>query len=323
MHSDFLSKFSMSSLLPTQFAAGFFVSGSAYGLRRAASAACVAAVALLSACGGGGGSAAPACAPFTDSFGASVSCVQMDALVAYDTSNNGGNDSGDAGADGTAGDGAAIANTRLRFTDINNHSVETSTDANGYYRINLRGLKAPIVATVLRDNQPWKSMLISEIVPGNRKFYTINLTGLTDVVAYQSAKKEGLSSADALTPAVIERQKQAIPQIIADLNLQLKSSISAAGLDPATFNPLTSPFVANKTGYDLILETNPIVRSPDGSTVLVNACLTSIPPSGTLPYLKVVCVDDGSCPAGQVLQLIGGNNSAVPPIPRKSSCVPR
>ena len=56
---------------------------------------------------------------------------------------------------------------------------------------------------------------------------------------------------------------------------------------------------------------------------VAGACLTSIPPSGTLPFLGRVCVDNGSCPSNQVLQLIGGNNSAVPPIPRMSSCVPR
>lgn len=52
-------------------------------------------------------------------------------------------------------------------------------------------------------------------------------------------------------------------------------------------------------------------------------CLSSAPPSGTLPYLALVCADDGSCPSGQVAMLVGGNNSANPPIPRVRYCVPR
>lgn len=248
---------------------------------------------LVSCGGGGGGGTTPVatCQPFADSFGRSVTCAEMNALdganLAYlDTGGGGDGGVGDGAGDGGAGDGAPIANATLRFTDINGKEVTTHTDATGYYRISLRGLKAPLVATVVRDARPWKSMLVQDIVraPANRNFYTINLTGLTDVVAYQTAKKEGLSSADALTPAVIARQKQVIPQIITDLNTQLKDSISAAGLDPATFNPLTSPFVANKTGYDLILESNPIVRAPDGSTVLVNTKF-SFTPGDTRTYL--------------------------------------
>ncbi|MFT0860183.1 DUF6719 family protein [Ancylobacter sp. G4_0304] len=48
--------------------------------------------------------------------------------------------------------------------------------------------------------------------------------------------------------------------------------------------------------------------------------LKAEPPAGKLPYLKVVYVDDGSCPAGQIKKLVGGNGSDVP---RKRSCVKR
>lgn len=46
----------------------------------------------------------------------------------------------------------------------------------------------------------------------------------------------------------------------------------------------------------------------------------SEPPSGTIPYGTVVYVDDGVCPAGQIKQLIGGNNDLG--IPRRRACVP-
>jgi len=186
---------------------------------------------------------------------------------------------GDAGADGTGADGAAIANMELEFVDINGKSVTTKTDANGYYRISLRGMKAPLVATVKRDGKPWKSMLVQDIVraPSNRKFYTINLTGLTDVVASEVAKKAGLNGADALTPATVAAQKTAVPDVIAAVNKSIATQLTAAGLDQAKFDPLVTPFIPDQKGYDKVLETTTITRDPDtGTSVFPLDVLTEI-----------------------------------------------
>jgi hypothetical protein len=53
------------------------------------------------------------------------------------------------------------------------------------------------------------------------------------------------------------------------------------------------------------------------------------PPSGTLPHGHIVLVDDGSCPPGQIKQVIGGSNlilgtnTARPGVPRQRTCIPR
>jgi hypothetical protein len=67
------------------------------------------------------------------------------------------------------------------------------------------------------------------------------------------------------------------------------------------------------------------LRTVDPISVLqiASICAASPPPSGTLPYLRMVCVNDGSCPSGQVAVLIGGNNAASPQIPRVRYCAPR
>ena len=49
--------------------------------------------------------------------------------------------------------------------------------------------------------------------------------------------------------------------------------------------------------------------------------LTAEPPEGALRQGKRVLVDDGTCPPGQILQVIGG--SRVPRTPRQRVCVPR
>jgi hypothetical protein len=247
---------------------------------------------MLAACGGGSGGSTnvgtpvvvPTCAAFTDSFGRAVSCEEMSRLSGVElgyseAGGDGASGAGDGGADGTGADGAPIANADLQFTDINGKTVRTRTDANGYYRINLRGLMAPLVATVLRDDKPWKSMLVQDIVkaPANRQFYTINLTGLTDVVASEVVKKAGLSGgADALTPAAVKAQKESVPAIVANLNNSIAAQLVKAGINPATFNPLTMPFVTNKAGYDLVLESVVITRTASGTQVSIPASTSAI-----------------------------------------------
>ena len=45
------------------------------------------------------------------------------------------------------------------------------------------------------------------------------------------------------------------------------------------------------------------------------------PPNGALPYRKVVYVDDGTCPAGEVKEITGGSQEKS--IPRTVRCVKR
>jgi hypothetical protein len=49
--------------------------------------------------------------------------------------------------------------------------------------------------------------------------------------------------------------------------------------------------------------------------------LTADPPTGALPYRKVVYVDDGTCPKGQVKEVTGGSREKA--IPRTIRCVER
>ena len=120
-------------------------------------------------------------------------------------------------------------------------------------------------------------MLIEDIVraPANRKFYTINLTGLTDVVASEVAKKAGLSSPEALTPAAVAAQKAQVPAIIAALNTSLSAQVAAAGLNAATFNPLNTPFKPVVTdNYDKLLESVTVARDPVNGFTVVKPKLT-------------------------------------------------
>ena len=57
--------------------------------------------------------------------------------------------------------------------------------------------------------------------------------------------------------------------------------------------------------------------------------LTADPPNGSLFLGQIALVDDGSCPAGQIKQVIGGSNRVYGTdivktgVSRKHSCIPR
>lgn len=57
--------------------------------------------------------------------------------------------------------------------------------------------------------------------------------------------------------------------------------------------------------------------------------LAADPPNGSLFPGEIALVDDGSCPAGQIKQLVGGSNRAYGTditkngVTRQKSCIPR
>lgn len=52
-----------------------------------------------------------------------------------------------------------------------------------------------------------------------------------------------------------------------------------------------------------------------------NVYLTKMPKGGDIPFGKIVYVDDGECPKGEVKEVTGG--SQVKDVPRKVRCVKR
>lgn len=246
--------------------------------------ALMAASMLLVACGGGddqtGSSTATTasgeCPAFTDSFGRTLTCDDMRQLPGATwgfvaANGNAGTGAGDAAADGTVADAGPVAGTVVEFRDTTGRAVRATTDASGYYRISLRGLTPPLLATVVRSSgNAWKSMLITEVTraPASRKFHTVNLTGLTDALVSQVAQKAGVASADALQPAHLAAQQASVPALVTALNTTLSQPLALAGVNASTFNPLTLPFRADgKSGYDRVLRSISVTRS-GGTSVL-------------------------------------------------------
>ena len=236
-------------------------------LRFIASATVV--LSLMVGCGGDDGDSSAPLPPMIDSFGQTV----PEAFAS-------GGDGGAAGGDGTAGDGAPIVNAAVKVTDSAGHSVSTTTDAQGYYRVRIDGFVPPMIASVVRANGSiWYSPSVAPIKV--RGFITMNMTGLTDKVASDVAVAAGQSGAAQLTPALLASNTAALQTAKTNLNTTIAKQITAAGLNQATFDPVTLPFRPDLTGYDKILESVAITKTGSGPTQIV----TSFALGGTIAGL--------------------------------------
>ena len=211
--------------------------------------------------GGCGGVPAQPLALMVDSLGRTIPDTDTDF---------GGGDSGAAGADGSAGDGAPIANAPVALTDSAGRTVSGTTDALGYYRLSIKGMTSPFVVRVQRpDGSFWYSASTTPVT--TRCFVTINITGLTDKVSNYVADAASLSGgAAAVTPAVLAGNTPALPAAIAKVNTGLTAPMVYAGLDPATFNAVATPYqAAQGDKYDFLLDRLSIGRVTGNKTVVV------------------------------------------------------
>jgi len=214
---------------------------------------------LLSACGGGSSVAVVITPTVTifDSFGRIVIGEGGDSVG-----------DGDAGADGTAGDGAPIVGGRIQITDANGKTVSAVTDSEGYYRAKITNFTPPLVAKVVKTSGEIRYSLSIAPIKMNG-FITLNISGLTTKIASDVAVAGGKSGAAELTPQLVAANTGAIDTSLANMRMQIAHVIQAAGLANASFNPLNVPFRADHTGYDYVLDSTSVSTTPSGSSQLV------------------------------------------------------
>jgi sugar lactone lactonase YvrE len=157
-------------------------------------------------------------------------------------------DSAAAGADGVAFDGGPIADSQVTLTDATGLTRTARTDSSGYYRLSIKGLTSPFMLKVDRAGG-WHWYSASITAPKPRGFVTINLSGLTDkVLSYAAdAGNPALSGIAANVP--VSLLAAAGNTLLANAALKLHGGLGAQllaeGLEPATFDPVSSPLQAS------------------------------------------------------------------------------
>ena len=206
--------------------------------------------------GGGGGAAPPSGSGLTDSFGNVVD-------LGSDGGSGGGFGAGDAGADGTGGEGPPLPNASVVITDSVGKTATAVTNADGYYRAKITGMTAPLVVRlVAQSGKVYTSLRADAIKTG---FNTVNITSFTDKIASRIAIAAGQTGAQSLTPSLVSAA--AIAAQTADLKKALQPALSAAGVS-ATLDFIATPFVANGTNIDQVLDLVRHEVTTDGSTRL-------------------------------------------------------
>ena len=259
-------------------------------------------VACLAGCGGGGGeppsvqtSPPPGTLPLmVDSLGRAVPEAEF-----------GRGDPQAAGADGIAFDGGPIANAQVTLADNGGSTRVATTDASGYYRIDIRDLRLPFILRVMRpDGTQWFSAGTQLAV--TRGFVPININGVTDKSLGYVADGLNLGSgaASAVTPALLAANRMAFDGARYRLIVGLSAPLTTAGLDPATYEPIAGALPATSVArHSAFLRSLVIRKNAQGRTVIVGTVAGT---PATLSRPGAVAVD-----AGGNVYVADTNNSVI------------
>ena len=237
--------------------------------------------AALGGCGGGGGGTAattgtggsadgdasapgasvPAPAPalplMVDSLGREV------AEAAF-----GGGDPLAAGIDGIAYDVAPMGGAVVSLTAASGYIGETTADATGYYRFNAKGLTPPFKVSAQRLYYSYTS--ISTAPVRARGFLTMNVTGLTEKIASDVSERAGRGVyGGGAIPAVVTANPGAVAAARGRVVAGLDFPLANAGLDAATYDPVSTPL--RSVGPDrhlALLREVQILRLPNAARTL-------------------------------------------------------
>jgi hypothetical protein len=248
-----------------------------YFLKRAGLALAAATLVALTACGGGGDPAPAATTPPPPA--ATAAAVTLS---------------------GTAASGAAFTGAVVTVFDSRGTLVGTSapTDAGGSYTVTLLAdAAAPFIVIASRATADGERISMVSIAE-SASVTTLNITPVTHLIASRlSASGDPLKLASEVAAGTVRPTPAAIAAVIADVKKILAPMLTATGTTDA--NPLTTPFAANGTGYDRLLDSLSIrivPASASSANIEVTIKTTTAGDSTTPPTIQFT----NSQPVGSV-----------------------
>ncbi|HEY4127700.1 MAG TPA: Ig-like domain-containing protein [Gammaproteobacteria bacterium] len=162
-----------------------------------------------------------------------------------------------SGVEGTAARGAPLADASVSLRDAEGQYAATSADANGHFQIETAGMTGPF--------------LLKATTPDGRVLYGMAAdVGTANVDPYTDVLVRNWYAAHGADPDQAFAGQAALPQIhdlqVSDQSLvkQLGPELTAHGLDAAHFSLLNTPFTADHSGFDAVVDQsriNPASRS--------------------------------------------------------------
>jgi len=171
---------------------------------------------------------------------------------------------------GTAATGAPIAGF-VYVKDATGTEVNVATGTNGSFTLDVTGMTAPFMVRVIPDNGD--PTLYSYASAAGQTVNVTPLTNLTMFIANGSADLGALYGAwdgsGVTSAAVVAAQKT--------VNANLLSEFTAAGIDGASYDFMTTAFTADGSGFDAVLDALQVaVDNTAGSFTLADSASTPI-----------------------------------------------
>ncbi len=183
----------------------------------------------------------------------------------------GGTQNGQALLSGTAASGRAIANAALTVVDAAGHTKSTNTAADGTYSLDTTGLTPPFLVLVA-DGTGAKLYSVSADANATT---TVNVTPLTDLIIRSWYSVQGVSIDTAFTdpaayPAPTPTSVAVVGKVVQNI---VQLWLNQAGVTSSNFNLISTPFTANATGVDQVLDWTS-VNATSGSIVISDGTTT-------------------------------------------------
>ena len=164
----------------------------------------------------------------------------------------GGAVSGQTSLSGTVASGAALAGVTVTLKDSLGSSVTATTAGNGTYSIDTTGLVSPFLVLV---NTSTGTKFYS-VTANNDAATTVNVTPLTDLVVRTWYNVQGVSVDTAFAAPVTypPPSPTTVAVICTVVQNVVQLWLNEAGVPVASFNLISTPFAANGTGIDAVLD---------------------------------------------------------------------
>ncbi|MHB8482199.1 MAG: hypothetical protein ACYDBV_05605 [Nitrospiria bacterium] len=172
---------------------------------------------------------------------------------------------------GTAATGGPAANATITIKDKNGQSKKVVTDSSGNYTADVSGLTAPFLLQVAMTSGSSGTVLYS--VAGQTG--TANIHPLTDLIVEDWYEALGTTVAAGFADPVNNPPPTATEiKVIANVVKEvIQSWLVANNIDPNTFDLISTPFTANHTGFDKVLDQT-VVNTGGGTITITGSSVT-------------------------------------------------
>lgn len=181
---------------------------------------------------------------------------------------------------GTAATGLPVANASLVFKGANGQQVTATTSATGAYSLSTGSLTSPYFVKVTTAaatlNYPAGSVFYS--VSADAAPSVVNVTPLTDLVVrswYQVQPTPVTADVAFANPVANPPPAPGVVTVIENVVRQIVGNLlNSNGVNPATLNLISTPFVANGAGVDAALDATQVNAA--SGIVMTGALTTTI-----------------------------------------------